>query len=249
MKMYHRKGFTLIELLVTISIITVLAAILFPVFSRARENARRASCMSNLKQIGLGIMMYAQDYDDMLLRQTTCGPSTLETGKTTTNKSGCGGTDEFTHLWMHSLHPYVKNVQVFNCPSAEQVTVDAGTTTRSSRVYTGGYEAYISYGYNTNLPNDIGDSQSTPPLAAIQNSSEIPIVADSELMKSDGTKRLSYVISNGTNVGVRHLGTFNMLFLDGHVKNQQPTVWTTKTNSCNDYAYKRWHGIRCVNSF
>src|SRR5690349_4775228 len=61
-----RSGFTLIELLVVIAIIALLAAILFPVFARARENARRASCQSNLKQIGLGIMQYTQDYDDRL---------------------------------------------------------------------------------------------------------------------------------------------------------------------------------------
>src|SRR5690349_12144108 len=60
------RGFTLIELLVVIAIIALLAAILFPVFARARENARRASCQSNLKQIGLGFHQYTQDYDDRL---------------------------------------------------------------------------------------------------------------------------------------------------------------------------------------
>src|SRR5919112_981167 len=60
----ENRGFTLIELLVVIAIIAILAAILFPVFARARENARRASCQSNLKQIGLGLMQYTQDYDE-----------------------------------------------------------------------------------------------------------------------------------------------------------------------------------------
>src|SRR5690606_28544578 len=65
-KKLESKGFTLIELLVVIAIIAILAAILFPVFARARENARRASCMSNEKQLALGLLMYTQDYDERL---------------------------------------------------------------------------------------------------------------------------------------------------------------------------------------
>ena len=70
---YRKKGFTLIELLVVIAIISTLAAILFPIFARARENARRASCMSNLKQIGLGFMQYTQDYDEEFPPALYCG--------------------------------------------------------------------------------------------------------------------------------------------------------------------------------
>jgi prepilin-type N-terminal cleavage/methylation domain-containing protein len=91
-----RKGFTLIELLVVIAIIAILAAILFPVFARARENARRTSCMSNLKQIGLGIAQYTQDYDEKLLSQT------ISTGQ------------HFGYI----LQPYLKSQQIFVCPSA-----------------------------------------------------------------------------------------------------------------------------------
>jgi len=92
----HRTAFTLIELLVVIAIIAILAAILFPVFGRARENARRSSCQSNLKQIGLGFAQYTQDYDERL-------PSG------TVNSQGNG--------WAGQIQPYVKSQQLFVCPS------------------------------------------------------------------------------------------------------------------------------------
>ena len=85
-----RRGFTLIELLVVIAIIAILAAILFPVFARAREKARQTSCLSNEKQLGLAQLMYAQDYDETL------------TGRV---------------MWVRLLEPYVKNRQLFACPS------------------------------------------------------------------------------------------------------------------------------------
>jgi prepilin-type N-terminal cleavage/methylation domain-containing protein len=96
---HEAKGFTLIELLVVIAIIALLAAILFPVFARARENARRASCQSNLKQLGLGLMQYTQDYDEM-----------LPAGENTTN--GYWGTG-----WAGGIFPYVKSAQVYVCPN------------------------------------------------------------------------------------------------------------------------------------
>lgn len=104
-----KKGFTLIELLIVIAIISILAAILFPVFSKARENARRTSCLSNLKQIGLGFMQYMQDYDEQ-----------LPYGKL---KDGDGNTVGETQ-WHASVQPYLKSAQILRCPSdsAERVT-------------------------------------------------------------------------------------------------------------------------------
>src|SRR3954464_4564899 len=95
-----RAGFTLIELLVVIAIIPILAAILFPVFARARESARRASCQSNLKQLGLGLLQYSQDYDEKL-------PSGLE--QSVGRHYGFG--------WSGMVYSYVKNAQVYKCPS------------------------------------------------------------------------------------------------------------------------------------
>ena len=96
------SGFTLIELLVVIAIIAILASILFPVFARARENARRASCQSNLKQIGLGFQQYTQDYDGW------------SPGSTTGNVS-----------WPSTIFPYIKSEQIFACPSSDDTQTSA----------------------------------------------------------------------------------------------------------------------------
>ena len=96
----HRRGFTLIELLIVIAIIALLAAILFPVFGRARESARRASCQSNLKQIGLAFEQYKNDFDGWI------APKKL------------GTTSSTTYAWPTMVQPYIKNRQVFTCPSA-----------------------------------------------------------------------------------------------------------------------------------
>jgi prepilin-type N-terminal cleavage/methylation domain-containing protein len=108
------KGFTLIELLVVIAIISILAAILFPVFARARENARRSSCMSNVKQIGLGIMMYVQDYDERypLNDQQREGQGTPPGGWADT------WSKDNSHWYLANyIQPYTKSVQIFSCPS------------------------------------------------------------------------------------------------------------------------------------
>jgi len=91
----RRKGFTLIELLVVIAIIAILAAILFPVFARAREKARQTTCLSNMKQLGLGIMMYVQDYDETYNFAYIITP---------------------TVTWPWLLMPYIKSNQLFSCP-------------------------------------------------------------------------------------------------------------------------------------
>lgn len=118
----RRPGFTLIELLVVIAIIAILAAILFPVFQKVRENARRTACLSNMKQIGLAFIQYNQDADEKF-------PSGTVTANGTTNGSG----------WAGEIYPYVKSTGVYKCPddSAPQSVV-AGVT-----LYP------ISYAFNT----------------------------------------------------------------------------------------------------
>jgi len=97
--MRTRRGFTLIELLVVIAIIAILAAILFPVFARAREKARQTSCLSNMKQFGLAMLMYAQDYDERMVMYVDAAY-------------------QFTTMaWWVTIDPYVKNEQMRACPS------------------------------------------------------------------------------------------------------------------------------------
>ena len=130
-----KRGFTLIELLVVIAIIAILAAILFPVFAKAREKARQTSCLSNLKQIGLGILQYTQDYDEkfpvyMVGQGAGTGAYVLapagNPGSIYTVSDGGSGAMPNCGLylsWMDVIYPYVKNVQIFRCPSQA-----AGTT-------------------------------------------------------------------------------------------------------------------------
>ena len=103
-------GFTLIELLVVIAIIAILAAILFPVFARARENARRASCQSNLKQIGLGVLQYNQDYDEKYPFQND---PAFPDGIPISNPMGSNAV-----TIPDKTHPYIKSSQVWKCPSS-----------------------------------------------------------------------------------------------------------------------------------
>jgi prepilin-type N-terminal cleavage/methylation domain-containing protein/prepilin-type processing-associated H-X9-DG protein len=189
MRFLSRKGFTLIELLVVIAIISILAAILFPVFARARENARRASCLSNVKQLGLAALQYTQDYDEKL-------PSSYI------------GSAIPTAYWFQQIQPYVKNSQVFFCPS------DATHTASNSIQYT----TNIGYGWNWVY---LTQAACTPAgygcggvsLSYIQSPSQTVMLGDSQ-------DALPYVISRTGLYGAlpRHFDGADFCFVDGHVK-------------------------------
>ncbi len=186
-----RRGFTLIELLVVIAIIAILAAILFPVFARAREKARQTSCLSNLKQLALAEMAYEHDYDE----KTGCYCDTI------------GSSASARASWLDMLLPYTKNSQVFECPSSQA----RWRTVYAQNVAHGG-----SYGVNITLvgPASAGYNY----LYGYRAIAQFPCPAETLLFtECDGDP---YVRNNGTieYVTVRHNEGDNVAFFDGHAK-------------------------------
>jgi len=196
-----KRGFTLIELLVVIAIIAILAAILFPVFARAREKARQTSCLSNMKQLGLAWQMYTQDYDEVVC------PAWISfvpwPGSVSSWNDGAN--------WPYLLMPYVKNAQIFNCPSAP-VANRAYEGAARYHTSTGG----CSYGQNPSLGyfHSNGTNVEWPmSLAQITAPSEVPIHGDNGKSNPFWWHTVaSYLPAD------RHNEQINVSFADGHAK-------------------------------
>lgn len=213
----NRKGFTLIELLVVIAIISILAAILFPVFARARENARRASCQSNLKQIALGIMQYSQDYDESF-------PLAVTVPTTASLSSGV------PYGWADAIQPYLKSTQIFQCPSEVEPpssNPDDIATSGSyndywyNRMLHGTAQAAVAVVAQTVMNGDGNgnsaryNSNGCTSNAGNSGSSTVIGLAGG----ATGTCATAGIVNLGsTNMLGRHLDGANYAFVDGHVK-------------------------------
>jgi prepilin-type N-terminal cleavage/methylation domain-containing protein/prepilin-type processing-associated H-X9-DG protein len=216
-----RKGFTLIELLVVIAIIAILAAILFPVFAQAREAARKASCLSNLRQIGTAAMMYMQDYDETIFPH---------------NYSWAGGQVFWFHgqqggVWKPEyglLYPYQRNVEIQDCPSARGLPrVNAAVP------------FWPAYGLNQRelLPPDPVTLVPRPiTLAAVSMPAETVLMADAAFINLvDGNLyRINAVEPPSRRLPrlhARHSGGANVLWMDGHAKVARPVYRTDLTGN------------------
>jgi len=227
---FQRRAFTLIELLVVIAIIAILASILFPVFARAREQARKAACQSNLKQIGLAIAMYVQDYDETYplgsMGYSSVQPDWYDDG------------NAHTAYWYSIFQPYVKSRQVFVCPTAGKID------------YSGSYgwnicgTRYAGQANDATVPgNGFGWSPNhweTPTLSylklpSVEEPASTIIIGDPSSNGYNGNGLFLYPNSynripvlHGGQIGpfnesaeisiTDHTGGGNYLFADGHVK-------------------------------
>ena len=206
-----RRGFTLIELLVVIAIIAILAAILFPVFARAREAARQTSCLSNVRQLGMGFTMYFEDYDEQFPMVKGGSP------------------------WTLSMQPYIRNQKMLRCPSDPSVNWDtplAGKTAVRATSYT--LNGYLA-------PGNSNDTQggNYPFIGSIQKPASTIFLTESA-RDFTGAYFHAHVWNPPTSTGHwnatlnlpddiepnRHGDRFNAAYLDGHAKSVKwSQVW------------------------
>ncbi|MGQ9731732.1 MAG: DUF1559 family PulG-like putative transporter [Candidatus Zipacnadales bacterium] len=190
--MSRLRGFTLIELLVVIAIIAILAAILFPVFARAREQARRSSCLSNLKQLAIAAMMYGQDYDELLPVAPTQGNPMLNV--------------------VQGLTPYIKNRQIWYCPSIKALVAYNPTLDPTDENWQAGNVGYYYWSMYDIHPH-------TGPFISRHPPRQLTLMSDPHLWMWSDVFGQFYWSQGAPFLHQLPKWSFtNVAFMDGHVK-------------------------------
>jgi prepilin-type N-terminal cleavage/methylation domain-containing protein/prepilin-type processing-associated H-X9-DG protein len=212
-----RKGFTLIELLVVIAIIAILAAILFPVFAKAREKARQSSCLSNVRQINTAILGYIQDNDERM-PSTWNGPATYPGN----------------YQWPQSVSPYIKNWQIFLCPSDTGRTIVSGNGAPASTL---SYAFSVAYYGGSNVAGVSANGPNGKSLAQIQDPSGTVILSDYTGAFEQGWQYISNQPTDMSFLPKRHNDGVNVGFVDGHAKWFLPSALSNKNSNS---VYTMW---------
>jgi prepilin-type N-terminal cleavage/methylation domain-containing protein/prepilin-type processing-associated H-X9-DG protein len=237
-----RRGFTLIELLVVIAIIAILAAILFPVFAQARDKARQAACLSNLKQVGTALVMYGQDYDERLPSTCSWGRGWSWFNKTLNGPCSQAGitaaTPKTTYLGhiqtppryiQELLHPYSKNEQVWFCPSVGR---DRFWLLKDGPTYGFNGTTYIFNHSTASPPKGAGVVVSGMALAQILRPAEAPAMWDMPYWFIPDESCPHWDAKSA------HARGLNVVYADGHVKYASYTG--TPNNAHTKCTYEDW---------
>jgi prepilin-type N-terminal cleavage/methylation domain-containing protein/prepilin-type processing-associated H-X9-DG protein len=212
--MLRRRGFTLIELLVVIAIIAILAAILFPVFARARDKARQTACISNCKQIGTAVMMYAQDYDERYPGRWVGWNLPPKTPR------------QAYISWRELIQPYVKSVDVFRCPS-NSINTTSSAADINDRYLTPPIPSSYSANGDRSTQGRVAiggdapmDSQDRAHfLAQIEQPAQLIFITENR------TARLEVCLwCANVELFAGHSRMTNFIFCDGHAKALRPTA-------------------------
>lgn len=237
----RRAGFTLVELLVVIAIVIILAGILYPVFAQTREKARQTACTSNGRQLGAALSMYAQDYDETLV------PSYIGT-------NDCSRLDQTSMRWPNLIQPYVRNTEIFKCPSAPHLQMIPPRNDRPRSCDDGGYGLNVAYAQGSRIAAQGATNPRGKTFASIQAPADTVYLADGggymeftwwnatpasapQVYASASTPVLGGPdLTNGGrdprySINGRHNGGAIFVYCDGHVKwNKLETAARKNTN-------------------
>jgi prepilin-type N-terminal cleavage/methylation domain-containing protein/prepilin-type processing-associated H-X9-DG protein len=260
----RRYGFTLIELLVVIAIIAILAAILFPVFAQAREKARQTSCLSNCKQIGLGITMYINDYDETFPRMDDCINTPIPWKPDAVGCDGPYGRRVNHFKWQYWVWLYIKNIDIFFCPSRSIETQEGRVAwEQHAEIRDRGYALALHITGATNtyrrVPPDFRNSFLGGTMAGVLRPAETMLIMESErqalptyLYRPDQQSSFSTAypmahrqmlegtLLQGADRRINrrwapHMDGFNLVYVDGHAKWMNLREFLAKSPPSSDY--------------